>query len=88
MLLCNFFSFLLVFKIIKGCHQDFSLLCTIILVIHHLLEQNRFTLNVFSPKKRDPKGTPKTLMPPTKVLKLNGGKNPKANPKKDQIAHL
>jgi hypothetical protein len=28
--------FWLVFRITKGCHQNFSLLCTIILVRHHL----------------------------------------------------
>jgi len=31
----NFKVFSLMFRIGKGCHQDFSLLCTIILVIHH-----------------------------------------------------
>jgi hypothetical protein len=36
MLWCNFLSFLLVFKIIKGYHQNFNLLRNIILVIHHL----------------------------------------------------
>jgi hypothetical protein len=35
MLLCKFWNFLLVFKIAKGYHQNFSLLCTIILVIDH-----------------------------------------------------
>jgi hypothetical protein len=45
-------------------------------------------------KERDPKGTPKTLMPPTGVHKLDGsenfdgGKNPKCNLERDQIAHL
>jgi hypothetical protein len=45
-------------------------------------------------KERDPKGTPKTLMPPTGVHKLDGsenfdgGKNPKCNLEGDQIAHL
>jgi uncharacterized protein (UPF0333 family) len=36
MLLCKFKSFLLMFKITKGCHRDFNLLSIIILVIHHL----------------------------------------------------
>jgi hypothetical protein len=44
--------------------------------------------------KRDPKGTPKNLMPPTKVHKLDGsedldgGENLKCNPKGEQIRHL
>ncbi len=29
-------NFLLLFKLTKGCHQDFSVLSTIILIIHHL----------------------------------------------------
>jgi hypothetical protein len=76
------------FKITKGCDQDFNLLCTIILIIYHLFEQKWLTLNVLSPKERDPKGTPITLMHPTKVMKFNGGKNPKDNPKRNQITHL
>ncbi len=31
-------KFLLVFIIAKGCHQDFNLLCTTILVIYHVFE--------------------------------------------------
>jgi len=38
-------------------------------------------------KERDPKGTPKTLMPPTWVQKPNGGENPKGNPKRNQTTH-
>jgi len=34
MLSCKFESFLFMYKIIKGCHQDLSLLCTRIFVIH------------------------------------------------------
>jgi hypothetical protein len=33
-------------------------------------------------------GTPKTLMPLTKVQKPDGSKNPKGNPKRDQVTHL
>jgi hypothetical protein len=36
MLSCKSLSLLLVFRIAKGYHQDCSLLCTIIFVIHHL----------------------------------------------------
>jgi len=39
-------------------------------------------------KERDPKGTPKTLMPPIGVHKLDGSENLKCNPESDQIAHL
>jgi hypothetical protein len=45
-------------------------------------------------KERNPKGTPKTLMPPIGVHKFDGsknfdgGKNPKCNPERDQITHL
>jgi hypothetical protein len=49
MLLCKILSVLLVLRLDKGCHQDFSLLRTIILVIHHLFQQKWFTLNVLSP---------------------------------------
>jgi hypothetical protein len=37
MLSCKFLKFLLVFKIAKKYHQHFSLLCIMILVIHHLI---------------------------------------------------
>jgi len=33
-------------------------------------------------KEKDPKGTPKTLMAPSGVQKLDGGENPKGNPKR------
>jgi hypothetical protein len=47
---CKILNFLLVFRIIKGYHQDFNLLCNIILVIHHLFFGEKwFTLCVFSP---------------------------------------
>jgi hypothetical protein len=39
-------------------------------------------------KERDFKGTSKILMPPTGVQKLDGGKNPKNNPKGNQTSHL
>jgi hypothetical protein len=39
-------------------------------------------------KEKDPKGTPKTLMPPAWVHKLDGRDNPEGNLKGDQIEHL
>jgi len=48
MLSCKFLSFLLVFRIAKKYHQDFSLLYTIILIIHFFGEK-WFTLSVLSP---------------------------------------
>jgi hypothetical protein len=39
-------------------------------------------------KENDPKGTPKTLMPPIKVQKVNGGENLERNLEEDQVAHL
>jgi len=37
-MLCKFLSLLLVFIIAKGCHQDFNLFYTTIVVIHHFFE--------------------------------------------------
>jgi len=51
MLLCKFLSFLLMLIITKRCHQDFNLLCTTILVIHHFLSEKWLTLNVISPQE-------------------------------------
>jgi hypothetical protein len=52
MLSCKFYNFLLVFKITKGCCQDFSLLQTLIHVIDHLFFYEKWlTLNVLSPKR-------------------------------------
>jgi hypothetical protein len=48
MLLCKFLNFLLVFKITKGCHQDFNLLNTMIFTRHHFFGKEWFTLSVFS----------------------------------------
>jgi len=43
-------------------------------------------------KEKEPKGTPKTLMPLAGVQKPNGGGNPEGNPegnpKINQVAHL
>jgi hypothetical protein len=39
-------------------------------------------------KEKDPKGKPKTLMPPMGVHKLNGGKNLESNLERDQTTHL
>jgi len=39
-------------------------------------------------KEKDLEGTPKTLMPPIRVQKPNGGKNLESNPKRDQTTHL
>jgi hypothetical protein len=45
----KFFKCLLMFTIIKGCHQDFSLLCIILFVIHHYFFSKKWlTFNVFS----------------------------------------
>ncbi len=33
----NFKVFFLIYRIAKGCHQNFSLLCTMILIIHNIL---------------------------------------------------
>jgi hypothetical protein len=46
-MLCKFNFFLLVFRIAKGCHQDFSFLGIIILVIHHFLNKNGSPLVCF-----------------------------------------
>ncbi len=57
------------------------------IIIKNILEKKEMN-------KRDPKGTPKNLMPPTKVHKLDGSKNLdggdnlKCNPKGEQIRHL
>jgi len=39
-------------------------------------------------KEKDPKGTPKTLMPPIGVQKPDGSENFKGNPKADPTTHL
>jgi hypothetical protein len=39
-------------------------------------------------KEKDPKGTPKTLMPLIKVQKLDGSENPKSNSEGNQATHL
>jgi hypothetical protein len=41
--------FLLVFRIAKGWHQDLSLLCIIILVIHHFFGTTMAPLVCFHP---------------------------------------
>jgi hypothetical protein len=43
-----FKSFLLLFKIAKGCHQDFSLLHTMLVVIDHFFDEKWLNFNVFS----------------------------------------
>jgi hypothetical protein len=50
MLSYNIYLFIFVFKIVKGCHQDFSLLCTMIFVIYHFVKNEKwFTFTLFSP---------------------------------------
>lgn len=49
MLSCKIKFFFLVYKIIKKCHQDFSLLHTKMFVIHNFLDQKWFIFNMFSP---------------------------------------
>jgi hypothetical protein len=50
------------------------------IIIQGLLKKKRC-------EKKDPKGTPKTLMPPIRVWKPNESKNFKGNPK-GELAHL
>ncbi len=47
MLPCNFLKTFIVFKIVKRCHQDFNLYCTMILVIHYLFWWKCFNLILF-----------------------------------------
>ncbi len=51
------------------------------IIIQSILEKKKM-------KKKDTKGTPKTLMPPIGVQKPNGSKNLKGNFKRNQVAHL
>jgi hypothetical protein len=51
------------------------------IIVQGLLEKKEM-------KERHPKKTPKTLMPPTRIQKLNGGENPKCNPKGDHVTRL
>jgi hypothetical protein len=39
-------------------------------------------------KENDPKGTPKTLMPPIGVNKPNGNENLEGNLERNHVAHL
>jgi hypothetical protein len=45
----HFKVFSLVFRVFKSCHQDFSILHIIILVIHHFFLPKWITFSVFSP---------------------------------------
>jgi hypothetical protein len=51
------------------------------IIVQGLLEKKEM-------KERDPQKTPKTLMPPTRIQKPNGGENPKGNPKGDYVTCL
>ncbi len=50
-------------------------------IVQNILEKNDV-------KEKDPKGTPKTLMPSKRVQNLNVGENLEGNLKGDQVAHL
>ncbi len=52
---------------------------------------NIIAQNIFEKRKnerKDPKGTPKILMPLAWVQKPNGSKNPESNPEGNQTTHL
>jgi len=51
------------------------------IIIQGLLETKKV-------KERDPKKTPKTLMPPAGIHKIHGGENPKGNPKRNHVTRL